>query len=107
MDNVLVTTWPNGDLLTTYPGTLTNHYPITLLNPNGVNASILMLKDPSLTVREGDILPKQPAIKLVNTQTGEPISGVGCMASIIGINDDIYPRGYEFNLYCNIVRIIE
>ena len=59
-----------------------------------------MKREPSLTVREGDELSNQPAIKLVNAQTSEPIQGVGCMANIIGINDDIYPKGYEFNLYC-------
>ena len=75
--------------------------PITMNNPGKVQSTILIAREPSLSVVEGEELANQPVIRLINSLTGAPISGVGCIAYIDGNNEEIYPRGYRLSLKSN------
>ena len=100
VDGVVEMSWP--DILQDYifdkPKNPVFTAPITMSNPGNVDSFILMTRMPSLSVIEGEDFPIQPALKLLNSLTGAPISGVGCVAYLDGKNNDIYPRGYKFSL---------
>ena len=74
-----------------------------MMNPGNVKKSFLkatikFTRSPSLIVQEGEELPIQPAIKLYDALTGDPIKGVGCMVTIKGINNDTFPKGYRVDI---------
>ena len=100
VDGVMEQSWPDElqDYIFEKPKNPVYTAPITMSNPGNVQSTILIAREPSLSVVEGEELANQPVIRLVNSLTGAPISGVGCIAYIDGKNEDVYPRGYRLSL---------
>jgi hypothetical protein len=69
--------------------------PITMESTEKEAMNVLVYKEPSLNVYEGEEFPDQPLIRLLYLYSGNPVVGVSCVALLNGKSNDTFPRGFR------------
>ena len=69
--------------------------PIIMSEKGDQEMYVTLLTPSTMTVDEGTPFPIQPVLQLRYVANNKPVQGLGCIASIIGKNGHIYPKGYR------------
>lgn len=76
------------------------------MRDTGDDAMVMMItREPSKFVKEGEDFPVQPAFRLFYKNTMSPVTGVGCVALVNSKNDGVYPKGYRLTFNCIFILI--